>query len=361
MTTKTHEEREYWRDIDSKPFRIEDLNDGKVLTILLLAAIGTSVLSAFFHGRLDAQWLDGFWQNFSTEMFGAYLTYLLLQKMVGTRNYKQQLLRQVRSRSNDTAMSAVDALREEGWLDDDTLYEHNMERANLKGLDLKGGRLQRVDLTAANLQGASLWQTDLTEARMRAAKLQEATFTDVTLHRADLSSANLDDTKLMSIKLQGADLYLANLRNAILYRAHLEGSHLRQADLQGADLRYANLQETVLCQANLQEVDLEQTDLRGANLEFANLHNAKHIEKAIFDENTTLPSGAKWHGKEDVSIYTQTTWKPNDQLDRWYWEQQGWLTKDRENITAEQHTLPTTDELLKIVLQELKLLREGRR
>ena len=80
---------------------------------------------------------------------------------------------------------------------------------------------------------------------------------DVTLDGADLRGANLkfgklEGTHLYRANLRDADLGGANLYGANLERANLQGAYLEGADLQGANLRNAHLEG-----ANLQGAEYD--------------------------------------------------------------------------------------------------------
>ncbi|MBN1313571.1 MAG: pentapeptide repeat-containing protein [Anaerolineae bacterium] len=116
--------------------------------------------------------------------------------------YIEQLIQEVGSKNNNTALRAVTRLRQLGCLTDGTLA-----RAKLRG---------------ANLQGAQLSYADLKQAFLGWAKLQDAVMVGV----------NLDGAILWSANLQGANLEKANLRKAVLENAFFnedtilpDGSH----------------------------------------------------------------------------------------------------------------------------------------
>lgn len=93
------------------------------------------------------------------------------------------------------------------------------DNANLFGSELAGVELQRADLREINLCFADLSAVDLSSAELNQAKLA-ATW----LPRADLSHADM----------RGAFLTLANLREA-----NLTGTELKDADFYGADMTLA--------------------------------------------------------------------------------------------------------------------------
>jgi hypothetical protein len=197
--------------------RLADLSNRSVMLILIGIAVASSALSFLVNVINQVDTAPGWWvswlQNFSTEMFGAALTFILLTLIVGNRQEKQRLIRQLGSRVNEEAVRAAEELRAQGWLQDGSLQGLNLERANLK----------RADLNGANLQGANL-------------------------HRADLQQANLS-----RVNLEAANLQQANLEETILREANLLGANLQQANLLGAFLGKANL-----CSANLQGVTLDR-------------------------------------------------------------------------------------------------------
>ena len=147
-------------------------------------------------------------------------------------------------------------------------YNDLTEGVNLKGVNLRGAKLQRANLWFANLQRADLGF----------AKLQ----------RADLLFANLQGAVLLAANLQGADLAVANLQGAILTGANLQKAHLAGgAKLQRADLVSANLQEANLGLANLQgarlgKANFKEAVLRYSHLEKVDFFGAEGLEGAYF-------------------------------------------------------------------------------
>lgn len=228
-----------------------------VLITLVVIAISSSVWSAYENPNFaDREWRSGWLQNFSTEMMGAIVTFLLFELLVGGRRartesekaeqaLKARLVSDAGSRVNGIAIKAVEELQAHGWLEGG------------------GGLLQEANLYRANLQGVIL------------------------------SHANL----------QQADLQDANLQQAILSGASLQGANLEGAILQAATLSIANLQEARLVDANLQ----------GAYLLNANLQEAK-LMVAKFDENVVLPDNTKWTQDTDMSRFTNPDhpdfWQP---------------------------------------------------
>ena len=269
--------------------RLDNITSTQVGLLLIIFTLGGLGVSAYAHiqtlGIPDAtytswwDWADGAFQNFSTEMIGSFVTFLLfglIERTRSTNDLKKRLVREVGSQSNETAKAAIDWLKHEGWFygDDSLLNGTILVRANLSGADLGGGNMEAVDLRDANLAEANLWG-------------------------ANLENANLDKANLSRAVIVKANLENARLRRATLTTANLWDSHLR-----GAILRHANLVE-----ANLTSTDLSGADLGGANLEGATLRNAslndvKWVLEYDGGESAILPDGTSWTPDTDLSRFT---------------------------------------------------------
>jgi uncharacterized protein YjbI with pentapeptide repeats len=237
--------------------RLSNLSNRTVLLILIIVALASSGLSLVVNivNQVDTSpaWWVSWLQNFSTEMFGAFLTFVLLTLIVGNRQEKERLIRQMRSSINEEAVRAVEELRARSWLTD--------------------GSLRSAVLEGANLQGANLMYADL--------------------RGAILTQANMENVNMLSANLQGVYLRNANLKKARLGDVKLIGSDMGNANLQGAYLRYANMEGTRLVNA----------DLRDANMEFANLQYVL-LGNTQFNEKTLLPDGSKWLSNRDIERFT---------------------------------------------------------
>ncbi|MGF1504892.1 MAG: pentapeptide repeat-containing protein [Anaerolineae bacterium] len=308
--------------------RVDNLS---VLGILIGAAFFVTWTSARFIAPPTApdappvtvernDWWEGFWQNFGTELFGAFITFLLIENIVGSRNRAadaenlRQLLAQTQqqneafllaqqnqldqqeraaqvsqlsSRVPGFAAEAVrllkhhdDQLGDEAigmgdwWFSGDLVAEAlqnegNFELADLREVDLvgqeiPGARLSKADLRGAHLQGANLGGAQLQGADLFGAQLQGAGLGEAQLQGADLRRA----------QLQGADLVMAQLQGATLLRAQLQEADLSGAQLQEAGLGRARLLEANQWRAQLQGADLGSADLQGADLFRAQLQGA---------------------------------------------------------------------------------------
>jgi uncharacterized protein YjbI with pentapeptide repeats len=204
--------------------RIQNLNEQTVLRVLIMVALASLAFSALSHW-VDGSgawwaWADSAFQNFSTEMMGAVLTFFLFELVIGVRNEKKNLLIQLRSKDNATALNALAQIRANGWHRDGTLKAANLREANLQQANLSEAKLQQADLSEANLQDANLWAANLQDADLREANLQQA----------DLEYAQLQQAKLNYAKLQQAKLKYANLQQAVLRRANLRDANLQDAE-----------------------------------------------------------------------------------------------------------------------------------
>ena len=68
---------------------VSNLDNRVVMTVLVAVALLTSLGSlvvAFFGDTTPSDWWEGWLQNFSTEMFGAFLTFILLELIAATRD-----------------------------------------------------------------------------------------------------------------------------------------------------------------------------------------------------------------------------------------------------------------------------------
>lgn len=189
---------------------------------------------------------------------------------------KLLLIRQLRSSNNWTAMHAVERLRSLGALEDGSLHEANLSRANLSGADL-----HRSSLSHASLQ----------EAVLRGANLQEARLAGVDLMGADLSMANLFR----------ADLSSANMFRARLANANLQETFLFQVDLRGADLRDANLRSARLSNTRLESANISLTQL----VHLGMLAGSSMPDGSRYDGRFNLPGDIQFAQFLDVEMDVQ--------------------------------------------------------
>ena len=252
--------------------------------------------------------LMGLLSGFVPEAVGIGFTVLFIDRLNRHREEKRrvedlkaQLVREVGSPDNATALNAVRELKAHGWL---------------TGWD---GLLKYVDLMEANLAEADLYE----------ANLIGATLSKANLGGAILHSANLESASLWYADLEGAILHSVNLQGAILNYANLTGATLSEANLQSAVLPSANLAGADLWEANLAGVLLYECNLVGANLFGANLAGV-NLKKAIFDDKIVLPDAIYNHQTKTYDKY----WTPDTDMTRYtdpdhpdFW-QPDWAKRD---------------------------------
>lgn len=254
----------WWNNI-SETARVRFL----ILLILFAGALLPGIWALSKHG----DW-ESFALNFSTEMAGAVVTFVLLEVIIRNREehenarrkedeLKHDLIARLSSTVREITVSATDELRRAGWLEDGTLRKAHLRRANL----------ERVDLSKADLSGANLHRAQL--------------------NQADLWNADLSDSDLSGAWLQETRLWQANLEDANMWQARLQGANLRSANLSGARLN----------ETKLEHADLRDTDLAGASFERARLEEVD-FRGARFNQETVLPDGSYWNDQVDIARYT---------------------------------------------------------
>ena len=218
------------------------------IRFILSSIPGWAVLRAFLAGIVLGPFLfevtggpDDYRTNFLTEAMGIGFTVLVIDWIYRQRarhELRSRLKREAGSRGNAIAISAVEWIRAEGWLegDDGLLKGESLISANLQGANLTRANLQNTKLVKANMQGANLFQ-------------------------ANLCGSSLYGANLCKAQLQGADLSNTNLRSADLRYARMRYFHIQEMEEIGLDL----LNETPQ-RANLNSADLAGVYLEGATL-----------------------------------------------------------------------------------------------
>lgn len=184
-----------------------------VWILLFLAGVGVGMLvssARFEHGAFAPaadnnvqEWWSGFFQNFSTEMFGAVITYVLIDRVINWRDRMWQLTRQMRNPTLGLARQAVlelqdlkalqDGLMRNGYFSGGYLAGAGFECADLQGARFEGANLQEAYFQGANLRGASFRKSNLKGADLREANLYGVCLEDAKLQGARLEGAILPD------------------------------------------------------------------------------------------------------------------------------------------------------------------------
>jgi len=133
-----------------------------------------------------------------------------------------------------------------------SLVGKNLERADLRGLDLRG-----VNLTSANLRLA-----DLSRADLRYATLIQTDLSNAVLHLTDFRYADLTDADLTGVYARAV-----NFQHARLWTSYL---------------RFAQFKNAIFCDADLTGADFLCSLLLGARFDGAKLDGVKNTNRAIF-------------------------------------------------------------------------------
>lgn len=265
-------------------------------------------------------WLDrsqGWWADWlggiSTELIGALVTTVLLSTLVEQAQLKDNLLAQLHSGIEENAIHALEELRVNGWLEDDTLRGASMlgvswsngdlHAADLREINLAFAHLENVDLQGAFLQRSTLRQAALNGANLSEADLQDANLSEADMQNATALDANFRMANLFWARLHGTNLSRATLTDAILVGAILDHAIMEQAILRDADLTGGSLYRANLVMADLHDAVLDSANMQGAVLLDANLEGAD-LTDVLFDENTVLPDGTRWAEGDDLSRFT---------------------------------------------------------
>lgn len=145
-----------------------------------------------------------------SELVGIGLTVIIIdivRIILQTREEKNKLILQMGSSDNALARDAVRQLRNKGWLEDGSLrnvdlIKADLEDADLSGADLIGAKLHNTNLINAklidaNLSGAWLWLTRMQGANLEGAILNGATILSVNFEGAIVTNGQLAKTDIL--------------------------------------------------------------------------------------------------------------------------------------------------------------------
>lgn len=239
------------------------------------------------------------------EALGIFFTVLVIDRLNenrAKREFKQQLIRQLRSPDNGYALVALEELQAR-----DALYDGSLRNAFLASANLKKAKFSQKSKTPEEKFFFGL--TDLDSSLHPEVK-------GCDLRGANLRKANLSETVLARGDLKEVNLVAANLQKADLTQANLSGSNLRNADLRGASLNGSDLSDTMLALADFRGANLEGAYMVGADVKGIKLSKEMMLLEVAgviyqdfpkFDENTVLPDGSKWSPNVDIMRFTDTT------------------------------------------------------
>ena len=281
-----------------------DAGYGGIITILGglgLVAVGIWLGTLFFS--------DGYATNVYTELLSVAATTLVLDQLNRRRDraeLKDRLLNELRSSAVGQGTAALDWLRRENWIQQDTLYDKDFYRINWENAYIGDLNFEKATLIEARFVNVTNVITDddgeteakpvnFRQANLRFANLQNARLWSVNMEGAALVQANLANAELVSANLERVNAREANLSGIQVMRANFRNAYLRQTDLRGADFRYASLVDV-----DLREANLAGADLRSATLDNVTWEGRDYAGNRI---SAILPDGEVWSESTDMGKY----------------------------------------------------------
>jgi hypothetical protein len=181
------------------------LTIGRVGLILLLIVLPGIIITHRNNnlGTINLRLLLGeAYNNMIWEILGVAFTVLIIDKLYQTqqeRQEKKELILRLQSRDTRMVAEAANVLRTRGWLAAGALCHTNLNKARLRGLNLR-----LADFSDADLKESSLDETDLAEAKLERTNLQQANLRGANLKSADFAGADLKEANLSGAKLDEA-------------------------------------------------------------------------------------------------------------------------------------------------------------
>ncbi len=208
---------------------------------------------------------------------------------------RSELLWQVRSRSRDIAVSGIERLRFEKWLEgeegllqraDFSSHPPQWQGADLNNANLRAAQLRYAKLENASLMGANFENASLAFSTMCSCKCQGTVLRNTVLSNCDLRNVNFE----------GADMRFAYLTNSVLDFTRFNMAKVEYACLEGSKMRNADLSGGYFFRARLCGVDLTGAYLLGADL-----------RKAIWQDEmfgpAILPDGSTYTNEQDLDRF----------------------------------------------------------
>jgi hypothetical protein len=197
MVKSTSDQKDSSEKLDFLGRYLMTLSTGAILRIITLIAFLSSLISLLMRFSYDAassgDWLEGWLQNFSTELFGALLTFIVIEKIVGGRARQ----RDADERRRLDQMNMTMLLRQETNAESKIAIVHEMIRLDLiRGAWLSGLNLQGFNFNSLNLEGTRLGGANLQNANLVSANLRNVTLDAADLRGADLADADMENALL---------------------------------------------------------------------------------------------------------------------------------------------------------------------
>jgi uncharacterized membrane protein len=138
------------------------LTIGRVGLILLLIVVPGMIIN-YRNNNLGNFSLWGFlteaYNNMIWEILGVAFTVLIIDKLYQTqqeRQEKQELILRLQSRDSRMVAEAANVLRTRGWLAAGALCRTNLNKARLRGLNLRLADFREADLKKTSLDEAGI-------------------------------------------------------------------------------------------------------------------------------------------------------------------------------------------------------------
>jgi len=203
--------------------------------------------------------------------------------------YKNNLVRQARSRNNNTALDAIDLIRERGWLDGSNPSLRLLEGKNLANTDLTGANLRNAHLRGTQFTGkAKLDKADFSDALLRNAQFIGAQLSETIFIGADLVGTDFTHSYLFCCVFQNtekreAQFIIPNAPKIVVFdSAELRGGYIEQENGNQKeiyiDLRGLRLNKASFVNSRLSMIRFDRARLQGCNFAEASL------DKVYFDE-----------------------------------------------------------------------------
>ena len=293
--------------LKSKPNLIPKI----ILSALLFFSIVFNAISLMLTSELLINdWLVSFFQNLGTDFFGALITYLLLENIIG--GWKEKLQEE---RSKTTQNEELEKKRFEQQIIacQELKYASNpvesqkiidkmislvlFKRINLSELSFNNLILSNADFTESKLVEITFINSRLNNCIFSFAYLSRVNFTSATLSKINANKAILVDANFTECIMPKSKFTRCTIQNGIFVSAKINDGIFDGTDLSYSNFSNANLENVSFAKTNLKGADFKGARLYGANLRGANL------SEVLLDKYTTLPDGKQWTINVDLTLY----------------------------------------------------------
>ncbi len=211
-------------------FNIAKISNRTVLLLLLafalIASFGSLAINFITVEGDFLPWAESWLQNFSTEMFGAFLTFILVEMIIGGRQKREE---REASRIELQADAMVQLKAAQSIRERQTLIDRMKTTGLLQGADLSGLNLQKIRFEGANLEGAKLNGAVLTGARLDSVNLRGAQVQDAYLIAVTMRYAHCEGADFQRARLSGSNLQETSFTNCNLWGVTFQGANLTHA------------------------------------------------------------------------------------------------------------------------------------